>query len=461
MNPFAEKFQYYLKEKGMKIGDVHRFSGLNLTTLYKLQDGTREPTKLEAVEKIADSLCLNRDEREELVESFYLTRLGPLGYYGRKEVRNFYRNLNLEPVEETRPFLPFKDISLKPGESMVLKGKQNVDIALEYFIYKAAEENPGTTVKITEYLQDSLILSIAANVSSVYPKTQFMHTLRLDEISSENVEKEGMFYNVHVLSQVLTFAARHNNYKVFYRYTDVEMEQTQLSHLNCTILAGEYVIQYSPDHRYCIVERDRNISRLFAKIDGEEKDTVNRLIYQWQDAENENNREAYRLFREPVIGASGYLYYSGLLMSELEKPDLGEPQKFMKRLLHSIPTIVLPKYLIEDFAEDSTAGSTQDRVKALEKLLDSSHSKKIGITGGARESFPAHFFSAITLSTLYIGIPSKGESPILLALNEPTIVHAFYDFIDSLYRQGSYSQAESVQFIEQKIEELKAREPEV
>lgn len=64
MDSFSDKFQYYLDLKGLKIADVQRFSGLNLTTLYKMLDGSRAPTKLEVVEKIAESLCLNSEERE-------------------------------------------------------------------------------------------------------------------------------------------------------------------------------------------------------------------------------------------------------------------------------------------------------------------------------------------------------------------------------------------------------------
>lgn len=124
MDSFSDKFQYYLDLKGLKIADVQRFSGLNLTTLYKMLDGSRAPTKLEVVEKIAESLCLNSEEREDLIESYYLTRLGPIGYYGRREVRKFYNNVNRRPVEESVPFLPFKTIPLESGENMVLKGNR-------------------------------------------------------------------------------------------------------------------------------------------------------------------------------------------------------------------------------------------------------------------------------------------------------------------------------------------------
>lgn len=456
MNAFAEKFQFYLNEKGMKIGDVRRFSGMNLTTLYKLLDGTREPTKLEAVEKIADSLCLNREEREDLIESFYLTRLGPLGYYGRKEVRDFYRNLSIDVNEDPQPFLPFKEISLEPGENMVLKGKQNVNVALEYFVTRAAQENPESTIRISEFLEDTLMLSVVANVSALYPNVQFIHTLRLDEMNMDNVEQEGMFYNVHILSKVFSFAARHDNYKVFYRYTNVESEKTQLSALSCLVLAGDYVIQYSPNHRYCIVERSRSVSELFDKIAKEETGSVSQLIYRFEERDQNGAGDAYRLFHDPVIGASGYLYYSGFLTHGLYD-DFGtkEIRNFIFDLTQKVSFIVLPQYFIDDFASDEAYGNAEERAGKLSELLEAAKDHKIGIVDGERSRFPEHFFSTITLSTLYIGLPGREDGITMLALSEPTIVHAFYDFIDSLYKQESHSIKEASDYLEEKIKELK------
>lgn len=456
MNAFAEKFQYYLNEKGMKVGDVRRFSGMNLTTLYKLLDGTREPTKLDAVEKIADSLCLNREEREDLIESFYLTRLGPLGYYGRKEVRDFYHNLNFEANEEPQPFLPFKEISLNPGENMVLKGKQNVDVALEYFVARAAEENPESTIRISEFLENTLMLSIIANVSSLYPEVRFVHTLRLDEMNADNVEQEGMFYNVHILGKVLSFASRHENYKVFYRYTNAESEKTQLSALSCLVLAGDYVIQYSPNHRYCIVERSRSVSELFDKIAKEETGSVTQLIYRFEERDQNGAGDAYRLFHDPVIGASGYLYYSGFLSHAFyENSGTREIRDFIFDLTQKVSAIVLPQYFIDDFAADEAYGSKEERAEKLNELLEVARVRKIGIVEGEKARFPEHFFSTITLSTLYIGLPDRNGGIVMLALSEPTIVHAFYDFIDSLYKQESRSAKEAAGYLEEKIKELK------
>ena len=175
MNPFSEKFQYYLDEKGMKVGDVQRYSQLNLTTLYKFLNGTRKPTNVEQVEKIADSLCLNRTQRDELMESFFLTRLGPIGYYGRKEVKKFYREINLEHVEGAKPLFPFEEISLPEGSSLTLTGQQNVNVAIEYFVQKAAKEREGAVIHISEILLHDFTHSLVENILKEYPEMQFEH----------------------------------------------------------------------------------------------------------------------------------------------------------------------------------------------------------------------------------------------------------------------------------------------
>ena len=50
MNPFSSTFQLLLEEKQLKIVDVEHFTGIDRSVLYKLLNGTKEPTDAEMVE---------------------------------------------------------------------------------------------------------------------------------------------------------------------------------------------------------------------------------------------------------------------------------------------------------------------------------------------------------------------------------------------------------------------------
>lgn len=200
MNPFASKLQALLDEKQFKILDLERFTGINRSTLYKFLNGQRELTGIDVVYQIADCLCLNHLQREELTEAYYLTRMGPLSYYGRKEVIRFYQEISISKDYETSPFLPFASIQLEPKQRIVLNGAQNVNLAIEYFLYMAAQQNKEQESIISENIADDVTLSIIQKIGKLYPEFHCTHLILLDDSIERTVELSHQIYNINILT---------------------------------------------------------------------------------------------------------------------------------------------------------------------------------------------------------------------------------------------------------------------
>ncbi len=464
MNPFSEKFQYYLDEKGMKVGDVQRYSQLNLTTLYKFLNGTRKPTNVEQVEKIADSLCLNRTQRDELMESFFLTRLGPIGYYGRKEVKKFYREINLEHVEGAKPLFPFEEISLPEGSSLTLTGQQNVNVAIEYFVQKAAKEREGAVIHISEILLHDFTHSLVENILKEYPETQFEHILCLDETLGNSIQRDGFFYNVRVLRKVLPLAVYNSkNYSVFYHYSDIPSENEDMSSLSNVIIAGDYVIQYSSNHRFALVIYDRAVSELYDTMNREEGEKLHRLVHVQGDADPTRNRETFNLFQPDGGGNSGYLYYPSVFVPLMyNDPKAEAANKILNTLISDHPHYLTTKYVIDYFSNtgmvfpfaQSSGEEKEKRPYVLDIVLKEIKDDEMSILDIGEQELPPDLCTVVTMSALYTGLPDHEGGILFAACSEPTIAHAFYDFIEDIVKENSMPKRDAVDYVEKKIAEL-------
>lgn len=492
MNPFSNKLHSFLEEKQVKIPDIERFTGINRSTLYKLVNGQREPTSVEVVYQLEDSLCLNHLQREELTEAYYLTRMGTLSYYGRKEVIKFYQELSLSKDYETSPFLPFASIQLKDKERIVLNGTQNVNLALEYFLYAAAQEKDGKEILLSENLLDNVTLSIIQKIGALYPETPISHLILLDGMVERTVEQDQQLYNIRVLTKLLPFASRFPNYNIYYRYGNIQSEKSSPAYLPNMVIAGDYVIQYSNNHRYGIVTRDEEIRTLYRKLLQENKSISKPLFYStsfqdWNHLSCLPGLQQLILEDSPIyISLPGIFAYSILAKYGPTDPKIYSTlhidSERMKTFVESNPYIVdnqfftspkkvflFSKASVDYFAEygrlSDIPGSwanqltIRERITALQRWVLQIHQNNLVMIDLPEFSSPVNIFSIASMSkTYFVRMDTDFHAVITAEVQEPSIAHVFYDFWDAMVKDNQYSQEDAVSYIEEKIEELRERE---
>lgn len=489
MNPFSTKLHSFLEEKQVKIPDIERFTGINRSTLYKLVNGQREPTSVEVVYQLEDSLCLNHLQREELTEAYYLTRMGTLSYYGRKAVIKFYQELSLSKDYETSPFLPFASIQLKEKERIVLNGTQNVNLALEYFLYAAAQEEDEKEIILSENLLDNVTLSIIQKIETLYPKAKITHLILLDGLVERTVEQSQQLYNVQVLTKLLPFAPHFPNYNVYYRYGNIQSEKSNPAYLPNMVIAGDYVIQYSSNHRYGIVTRDEEIRTLYLKLLQENKSLSKPLFssssfQNWDHLSSLQGLHQFLLEDTPIfISLPGIFAYSILAKYGAIDPKiyttLHIDKERMNSFVESNPYIIDSQYFknskntflfskasVEYFAEygrlsdipDSWVHelSTQERITVLQRWILLIHQNNLVMIDLPEITTPVNIFSVSSMSkTYFIRMDPDFHAVITAEVQEPGLAHVFYDFWDAMVKDNQYTQEDTIHYIEEKIEELR------
>lgn len=491
MNPFASKLQALLDEKQFKILDLERFTGINRSTLYKFLNGQREPTGIDVVYQIADCLCLNHLQREELTEAYYLTRMGPLSYYGRKEVIRFYQEISISKDYETSPFLPFASIQLEPKQRIVLNGAQNVNLAIEYFLYMAAQQNKEQESIISENIADDVTLSIIQKIGKLYPEFHCTHLILLDDSIERTVELSHQIYNINILTKLLPLSPRLPHYQVYYRYGNIQAEKNDPAYLPNVVIAGEYVIQYSSNHRYGIVTRDDAVRELYSHLLMENK-RISKPFFSSKSQQDWDHLSTMPGIQQQLKAKDSqvYLFIPGIFAyTIIARYGTQDPQIFsalhvnqarMETFLKKNPFMVdsdlyhdpdiflfFPKTSVDYFAEygrlsdipDSWKDqlSVEERITAFQRWILQIHQNNLIMMDFPEISSPVSVFSLTTKDAVsFVRMDENSHSLMTAEVREPSIVYNFYGFWQEREQTRQYSQEETISYIEEKIEELRA-----
>lgn len=70
------------------------------------------------------------------------------------------------------------------------------------------------------------------------------------------------------------------------------------------------------------------------------------------------------------------------------------------------------------------------------------------------QELPPDLCTVVTMSALYTGLPDHEGGILFAACSEPTIAHAFYDFIEDIVKENSMPKRDAVDYVEKKIAEL-------
>ena len=90
MVPFAQILSRLMDEKNITVNELARYTSIDRSSVYKIVNGTRKPSGRKMVEQIADQMTLADRERDDLIDSYYLSVLGERNYYGWKQITEMF-----------------------------------------------------------------------------------------------------------------------------------------------------------------------------------------------------------------------------------------------------------------------------------------------------------------------------------------------------------------------------------
>lgn len=96
MGNFSDKLTQIIVNRKISVGDVVSRAGISRNAFFKYKNGARLPANKDIVVRIADTLCLNRDEYESLIEAYLVDMMGEYLYRGMRAAEKFL----FTPIED-------------------------------------------------------------------------------------------------------------------------------------------------------------------------------------------------------------------------------------------------------------------------------------------------------------------------------------------------------------------------
>ena len=264
MIPFSSMLRQLMSSKDTTMNELSRAAMIDRSTLYKITNGTRKPSSSDVVARIADCLRLNRKERSDLRDAYYLTVLGPARFYGGRNITELLNQLGSRRSAAALPFTGFTENILPNRENhIVLCDADDIRRSLFCAMTDAGISKAGEIRLFTSALTPAMI-SMLRYTCATFPDLQVEHLIVFD--NAKNIAEDGHLYNLEVLNGILPLIASHKNYHVRCVYADISSLRSFSTMPGEILITDRACITYSREIDHAILSTDPDIFAMWSEI---------------------------------------------------------------------------------------------------------------------------------------------------------------------------------------------------
>ncbi len=219
MSEFSEKLNYYIKEKEIKIYTLAKLSGLDRPGFYKFLRGERLP-KMETVEKFVSYLQLTIDERQDLMNAWEITNVGPETYYRRKFIMKFLSEFPNYGMYQNRYIHISSAVQQDSNQVSVISGRASLDNFMMSMLSEECEKEHGS-IRVLMPI-DAEVTRIFASVESFVKNLTVTHIIPFEH--NEGHRGDTDFYNLSTIRSILPLYTYTYQYSAYYFYGNTGAE---------------------------------------------------------------------------------------------------------------------------------------------------------------------------------------------------------------------------------------------
>lgn len=274
MTHFSNLLYDYITAKDIRIYPFAQYCDIDRSNMYKLINGKRNPTSEKVIHKMADFMRLTPHERNELLEAYHITLVGPETFHRRKNVHDFITHFSGNTKE-------FSDISAYFTTAFDLKSSTDLlslsgSMELKHAIYSIlSQESQLLNGEIHLIMQpdSDFIMDTLAYIGKTKNDLSIDHIICLNNDDSLTTDKKD--YNLRCLQNIIPMYRTCNcRYTPYYYYDSIVSHNNKFNLLSSMILTSEYGICFSPSLKYGVLFRSQEIrSKLLSVFRDLLKDT--------------------------------------------------------------------------------------------------------------------------------------------------------------------------------------------
>ena len=261
MVPFAQILSRLMDEKNITVNELARYTSIDRSSVYKIVNGTRKPSGRKMVEQIADQMTLADRERDDLIDSYYLSVLGERNYYGWKQITEMFNRIAQDKKLKNFPFRAVSEQQHK--ETTVLNNHEDIINAVLSICALEGQKKDGEIRIFTSYYK-ALSINIIHRICGTYPDTKIVHVIALDD--SRKPDADHRLYNIDCLCSILPLVVRHSNYRLRKLYLSIHALDNINMLLSEMVITDEYICIFDSQLRHGFLIRNREVRMVYQDI---------------------------------------------------------------------------------------------------------------------------------------------------------------------------------------------------
>lgn len=473
MTLFSTILSEHIKTKNIRIHQLAQYCGVDRSNMYKIINGKRNPGSEELVQKIADFMRLTPTERRELLEAYEITITGYETYYRRKNVQDFISNFSMRK-EETFDSSPYFSSTLDYSQftdTLSINGKTKLNHAL-YGILALESQKKDRHIKLLFQPDSDDFMDILASISKNKKNLKIDHIICLN--NTDNITSDKRDYNLSCLQKIIPmYNTCLCDYTPFCYYDSINSHNSNFNLLSSLIITSEYAITFSPQLQYGILFTSKSTLQKFCSIFDELKAETTPIVckidsiftqFEYFNNLNLGEKAGYSFQQEPCVMPMVPLSFpEKYLVSTLpdRKNFVISVKEYIQQKSEILKTLsthfIFTEEGIRNFLQTGRLSELpdsiyipieySDRVLIMRNLIHACQNNNYVMLRPDAPIANSNLCIYVTVHNGYLLFSSNTKDLVYLNLEEPSLLHAFYDYLSSLDESLFYPTEETVKIL--------------
>lgn len=461
MSDFSNLLNTYIEEQGVKIYSLAQYCKIDRSALYRFIKGTRIPSELSVVHRIADYLKLTSQQKACFYEAWEIANTGEALWYQRKATEHFLLNIpKTDTILPQHPWNFTKEFFTSSKNTFVLKSKEEILTSLEaMLIQESTSEKPKLMLLLQPEHMDLADLLLRD------PHSGNFDICNIICLNNHDTPQNISSYNIKCLETLLSLHVHQKGFYSQYYYDNVTTHFHSISLMPCMILTSNSAITCSADLSFGIIHTSPAVvamlEDIFRKYKASSHPLANKIRWSTQEFKDQiqyfTSRESILLSSEPYICSwlsseilQKYLTEESMKNKEIISAfsfylsswkEYAEASELIWYTTHSSleyfmatgQISFLPKGLMHPL-------SYHDRQLYMDYLYSQAKNHPIYLIKGPLEHIGNHFQLYVNAQTVFLTFQDSRYSLSGLRVSESNLVDSLYDLFTYIKESDQLTQ---------------------
>ena len=466
---FSTLLTNHITNKNIKTPLLAQYCNMDRSNMYKLLKGKRNPASEDTVHKISDYIRLTPLERRELLEAYKITLIGPDTFYRRRDVQEFIQYFTEKLPEFPSIYTDFSS-TLFPSEhsdSIFLSGKHQIDTTLQCVLSAEAQKSSGHLKLI--FQPEHNYMDILISTTKNQPSLTVEHIICLNNNSAITAEKRD--YNLSCLKKMIPiYTSCSCRYTPYYYYDSILTRDSIFTLFSSAVITSDYVLAFSPELESGILYDNKQIQKQFHILFKQLKSETKPLVYipdsifsqlDYFKRLNIGKNSGFSFQKEPcLIPLLPAFFPEKYIARNLPNRDLfiSVAREYISQRAVDFKNGLITFFFTENGLRHflSTGHISElpnsfyepvdfkDRYLVLHNLISACQEMNYIMLRPESPIVSSNLCVFATTQTGYLLFRSPDNALVYLNLEEPSLMYAFHDYLESLGPESCYSNEETI-----------------